>query len=318
MKTVRNLGEFGLIRALRAIVAPPQRSGSSRGSVVVGIGDDCAVLRGTRHPKYLLFTCDPVVENVHYRRSTPPRRVGWKAMARNLSDIAAMGGIPRWAVVSLGLRSATRVDYVQQLYRGIRAVASRFGCQVVGGDVTRVAHEQFVAVSLVGEVEPSHLVLRSGARAGDAVFVTGRLGGAQRGRHLTFLPRIPEARWLAKHFRPHAMIDLSDGLSSDLRRLVEASRGRVGFEIQAARVPIAPAARGSLASALNDGEDFELLFTADPQTVAALRRRWNRRFDLPLTLIGRVTHSRGRTVLVEADGTRKKLEPAGYEHFRNI
>jgi thiamine-monophosphate kinase len=306
---VDDLGEFGLIRELRTIIGP------ARGSVVVGIGDDCAVLHGGHPDKYLLYTCDPVVEGVHYRRGDPPRRVGWKAMARNLSDIAAMGGVPLWAVVSIGLRPDARARWVKELYTGLQAAARKFGCQIVGGDTTHVKHEQFVVVALVGEVECLRMAPRGGAKVGDSIFVTGKLGGSRRGKHLTFTPRINEARWLVSNFPVQAMIDLSDGLSSDLQRLVDANRPGVGFEIHAAEIPIARAARGSLAAALRDGEDFELLFTIDPRHVTALRRKWARKFALELTEIGRVVRSRQKVGLIAVDGSRQPLTPAGYDHF---
>ena len=142
MKTVRDIGEFGLIRQLSKNIPLA--------------GDDCAVLPGG-----LLLTCDPVVEGIHYLPGTPARRVGWKAMARNLSDIAAMGGRPRWAVVSLGLRPATPVRWVTQLYAGMHAAAGKFGCRIVGGDTTHVKHEQFVVVTMLGEAERP--VMRTGS-----------------------------------------------------------------------------------------------------------------------------------------------------------
>jgi thiamine-monophosphate kinase len=307
--TVRDLGEFGLIGQLHKVLGP------TNNSVVVGIGDDCAVLRTHNPDNYLLYTCDPVVEGIHYRPTASPRKVGWKAMARNLSDIAAMGGVPRWAVVSVGLRRNTSVRWVTQLYAGLQAAARTFGCQIVGGDTTHVTHEQFVVVALLGEVEKTRITLRSGAKVGDSVFVTGALGGSLRGKHLTFTPRVNEARWLVANFPVHAMIDTSDGLSSDLQRLVEVSKRGIGFEIHAAEVPIARAARGSLAAALTDGEDFELLFTIDPRQVTALRRKWARKFRTELTEIGRVVNSRHKLTLIERDGSKKLLTPAGYDHF---
>jgi thiamine-monophosphate kinase len=307
--TVHDLGEFGLIRELQGAISP------AGGSVVVGIGDDCAVLRTSDPDLYLLYTCDPVVEGVHYRPRDPARQIGWKAMARNLSDIAAMGGLPRWAVVSIGLRRGTEANWVKQLYAGLRAAARKFGCQIVGGDTTHVKHEQFVVVALVGEVEKTRITLRSAAKVGDSVLVTGTLGGSLRGKHLTFTPRIEEARWLVSNFPVHAMIDLSDGLSSDLQRIVEASPRGMGFEIHAAEIPIAPAARGHLTAALDDGEDFELLFTIDPRYVTALRRKWARRFRTELTEIGRVVRSRRPVTLVDTKGRRQSLSAAGYDHF---
>jgi thiamine-monophosphate kinase len=312
MTTVRDLGEFGLIRKLQKII---ESNRLSRSAVAVGIGDDCAVLPSGDPGKFLLYTCDPVVEGVHYLAQTPPRQIGWKAMARNLSDIAAMGGLPRWAVVSIGLRPTTPVGYVERIYDGLRAAASKFGCQVVGGDTTHVRREQFVVVTLLGEVEKRRLTLRSGAKIGDAVFVTGTLGGSLRGKHLAFTPRVAEARWLVRHSPIHAMIDLSDGLSSDLQRLVEASGNKIGFEIQAVEVPISLAAQGRLNAALNDGEDFELLFTIDPRHATALRKQWRKKFKLPLTEIGRVVRSPGKVFLITANGRKLLLKPRGYDHF---
>ena len=314
--TVADVGEFGLIRRIRSRLARlrpfPARSNASP---LVGIGDDCAVLPAPARGRRLLFTCDPVVEGIHYRPDAPPRQVGWKAMARNLSDIAAMGGVPRWATVSLGLRRGATVQYVSRLYEGLSAAAARFGCQIVGGDTTRVRHEQFVVVTLLGEVERSRAVLRSGARVGDAVVVTGTLGGSQRGRHLRFVPRVTEARWLVRHVPVHAMIDISDGLSNDLQRLIEASRQSIGVEIDAAAVPIAAAARHRLDAALNDGEDFDLLFAIDSRRWAALRRQWARTFALRLTRIGRVTADGGRILLRASGGEATVVRPGGYDHF---
>jgi len=271
MKTVRDIGEFGLIRQLAKHIPLA--------------GDDCAVLPGGG-----LLTCDPVIEGIHFLPDTPARRVGWKAMARNLSDIAAMGGEPRYAVVSLGLRPSTPVRWVRELYAGMRAVAGQFGCEIVGGDTAHVRHEQFVVVTLLGHADRP--VRRSGAKPGDIVFVTGPLGGSfSSGKHLTFTPRIREGRYLARY--AHAMIDVSDGLASDLHRLVEASR--VGFDIASAKIP------GRLPGALTDGEDFELLFTVAPREAGPLRRKFHE--------IGRVIQQ----PVVLLDG--RPLAAKGYDHF---
>ena len=283
MKTIRDLGEFGLIAQLR-------RQLRSR-----YIGDDCAVLPCGKPGHRLLYTCDPVVEGVHFLPTTPARLVGWKAMARNLSDIAAMSGQPRWAVVSLGLRATTPVRYVRDLYAGMTAVARPFGCEIVGGDTTHVRGEQFVVIALLGEVEQRRLTLRSGARPGDRVFVTGKLGGSRAGKHLRFTPRIREARWLTDHCQIHAMLDISDGLASDLHRLAESSR--VGIDLVSQQVP----RTGSLHAALTDGEDFELLFTVSARAAGPLRKKF---FE-----IGRVIAKPG----VYLDG--QPLQEKGYDHF---
>jgi thiamine-monophosphate kinase len=271
MKTIRDLGEFGLIRLLQKNIPLA--------------GDDCAILPGG-----LLLTCDPVIEGIHFLPGTPPRQIGWKAMARNLSDIAAMGGTPRYAVVSLGLRPSTPVRWVRQLYTGLHAAAGQFGCQIVGGDTAHVRREQFIVVTLLGHA--ARPVRRSGAKPGDLVFVTGKLGGSFRsGKHLTFTPRITEGRQIARY--AHAMLDLSDGLASDLDRLREASR--VGFDISAAKIP------GKLPGALTDGEDFELLFTCAPRHAGKYRKKYYE--------IGRVIR---RPVLL-LDG--QPLRVHGYDHF---
>jgi thiamine-monophosphate kinase len=214
-------------------------------------------------------------------------------MARNLSDIAAMGGLPRWAVVSIGLRPATPVRWVTQLYAGLRAAAGKFGCRIVGGDTTHVKHEQFVVVTMLGEAE--NPVMRTSSKIGDSVFVTGTLG---TGRHLTFIPRVKEARWLTQHFDIHAMIDVSDGLASDAQHLLRAG---IGLDLDAAEIP------GRFPAALTRGEDFELLFTLDPREVTALRTRW--KFPVKLTEIGRVVRGCG----VRLDG--RPLSAKGYDHF---
>lgn len=312
MKRVRDVGEFGLIRRLERLVS---RQGAATKGLVAGIGDDCAVLDGGRRGWRWLVTCDPVVEGSHYAPGTLPRWIGWKAMARNLSDIAAMGGVPRWAVVSIGIRKSTPVREVEAIYRGLTAAADRFGCRIVGGDTTHVEHEPFVVVTMWGEVEARRLTLRSGAMPGDAVYVTGRLGGSLRGKHLRFVPRVGEARWLVSHFPVRAMMDVSDGLSSDLRRLIEAGKGRIGFDIEAANIPVAPAAHGDVNAALSDGEDFELLFAVAPGQADRLERKWRQRFTLPLTRIGCVTGDAGKVVLVEKNGRRRLLRSGGYDHF---
>jgi thiamine-monophosphate kinase len=287
MKTISDIGEFGLIKKLSKHIPLA--------------GDDCAVLPGR-----LLLTCDPVVEGIHFRRNTPPRQVGWKAMARNLSDIAAMGGRPRWAVVSIGLRVSAPVRYVEQLYAGMHAAARKFGCRIVGGDTTHVKHEQFVVVTMLGEA--AHPVLRTGSKIGDSVFVTGTLGGSLAGKHLTFTPRIAEARWLAARFNIHAMIDLSDGLGIDIYHLL---RPGIGVELYGTEIP----ARGTVHAALYDGEDFELLFTIDPRDVTALRTKWRKKFKLPLTEIGRVVRAPGTVAFIGHNGRKQFLRFRGYDHF---
>lgn len=304
---ISELGECGLIQRISRCVRTDR-------DVLRGIGDDCAVLRA-RGAKLLLFASDMLVERVHFRRSAPPAAVGWKALAVNVSDVAAMGGIPRHAVISLGLPKRTPVAWVDGLYRGLRRCAGRFRVNLVGGDTDR-AQRLVVDVAILGEVERNRVVYRSGARPGDILLVTGRLGGAVRsGRHLRFTPRLHEARALGRRARIHAMIDLSDGLGADLVRLCQASRVSAVLELE-----LIPRARGcSLDAALNEGEDFELLMAAAPAEAARLLRWGRRNLRCGLHRIGRIVRrKKGIPVILQA-GTRTRSCPqlnlAGFQHF---
>ena len=211
MPTVHAVGEIVLIDRLRRRLGSVRRGRGVR----VSIGDDAAVLRGRGHP-LLLLASDMIVEGVHFRRRTVPARwIGWKALAANVSDIAAMGGSPLAAVVSLGVPPSTTVRFLEALYGGIARCAKRCRVSVVGGDTVRSARIT-VDVAILGTVDSKYLTLRSGARPGDVLFVTGRLGGSLRsGWHARFIPRVREAQALVRRVNVHAMMDLSDGLASD-------------------------------------------------------------------------------------------------------
>ena len=305
METVAHVGEAGVIQRLTQRLGRRPRSPS----VLVGIGDDTAVLPWTS-TEHLLFASDMLVEGVHFRLShVPPRWIGWKALACNVSDVAAMGGVPKDAVVSLGIPPRTPVRFVDELYAGLKRCAERFDVAVVGGDTVR-APVIVVDVAILGTVKISHLVLRSGARIGDRVFVTGRLGGSlASGRHATFLPRAREAQWLVRRLKVHAMIDLSDGLASDLWQLARASR--VTFRVHERQIPVSRAGRTSW-HALMDGEDFELLF-AVPSRLA--RRVPIRIGQVPVTEIGVVTKHGAHAELVRSNGRITSLLPKGFKHF---
>jgi thiamine-monophosphate kinase len=267
-----------------------------------------------------------MVEGVHFRRQdVPPSWIGWKALACNVSDIAAMGGLPHWAVVSLGLPPKTSVSFVDGVYAGLKRCARRFGMSIVGGDTVR-APQVVVDVAILGTVERGRLTLRSGARAGDALFVTGRLGGSLRsGRHAAFVPRLREAQALVRRVRVRAMMDLSDGLASDLWQLSRASRA--ALRVEATRIPIARAAwtslprqggtavarrRQALRHALMDGEDFELLFAVGARDAARVPRRLG---ACPVTRIGTVIGRGVNVELVHPDGRVSRLVPRGFQHF---
>ena len=292
-----HLGEERLISLLTR--------GLPRGSDVrVGVGDDCAIIGARRARRWQLLKTDVVVESIHFRRDEDLRRVGWKALCRAISDIAAMGGVPLHALVTVAVSAETRIARLRALYSGLRAAARKFDVSIVGGETSRSPGPLFVNIALTGWVERTRCVTRSGGAPGDLLYVTGRLGGAQQGRHLTFTPRVVEARWLVSHFQVRAMIDLSDGLAADLPRLARASR--CGFDLAEDRLPLA--AGCSAAQALGDGEDFELLFAVAPNAASRIEPMWRMRFPkIPLTRIGTLTR-KGR-------GTALRTRVRGYDHF---
>ena len=290
-------------------------------SVVVAAGDDCAVL-DLGAPDYVLFKTDAVVEGIHFTAGTPPEKIGRKALARCLSDIAAMAGTPNSAVVTLALPKDFDPARIEKIYAGLNALAAEHGVAIVGGETTTNPERVLISIALLGTVARDKCVLRSGAKAGDAIFVTGQLGGSIQGRHLDFEPRLSEARWLANSFPIHSMIDLSDGLASDLRHVLKASQ--VGAELLARSIPISRAAKLAaraessakppLLAALTDGEDFELLFTVASQKSVAVLDGWKKEFPgVPLACIGRITQEPGLRLRDER-GVRS-LNVHGYTHF---
>ena len=290
-------------------------------SVVVAAGDDCAVL-DLGAPDYVLFKTDAVVEGVHFTNETPPEKIGRKALARCLSDIAAMAGKPNSALITLALPKDFSPEKVEAIYAGLNALAAEHGVAIVGGETTTSPGAMLISIALLGTVAKERCVLRSGAKAGDAIFVTGTLGGSLHGRHLDFEPRLAEARWLREQFAIHAMIDLSDGLASDLRHILKASG--VGAELLAKAIPISAVARMAakkessakppLLAALTDGEDFELLFTVASKDAVPLLDAWKQQFpNLPLTVVGKITKEPGLR-LHDRNGV-KTLTAHGYTHF---
>lgn len=304
------------------LIARLTRSLPGNRSVVVGAGDDCAVLDFDLPDRWLLFKTDAVVEGIHFTAAAPAEKVGHKALGRCLSDIAAMAGTPTAALVTLALPRDFDVAFVEALYSGMSALARRHDVAIVGGETTTNPERVLVSVALLGWMPRGQGVLRSGAAPGDAVFVTGDLGGSLAGKHLEFEPRLAEARWLAQHFPIHALIDLSDGLAGDLRHILNASR--VGAELLAPAIPISraarraakahPGAKPALLAALTDGEDFELLFTVASRDAVPLLGAWKLEFPhLRLTCIGRITAQEGITIR-DRQGVRP-LTAHGYVHF---
>jgi thiamine-monophosphate kinase len=305
MATLGDLGEFGFIGELK------KKLPSGKG-VVRGIGDDTAVIRSSKG-KDTLFTTDMLVEDHHFRLGEASGfEVGWKALAVNISDIAAMGGVPTFAVVSVGFPQALSAQFARDVYEGLARCAKTFGVTIVGGD-TNASEKIVIAVSLLGEVEKGRAVLRSGAKKGDVIFVSGFLGGSYASkRHLSFTPRLREARYLCQKFKVNAMIDLSDGLSSDIRRLAEESG--VGALLSKENIPISRDANG-LKAALCEGEDFELLFTMSPKEAARLTLAAKDGKLAPFHPVGRIVDKKEGVCLVRDDRAREPLPAEGFDHY---
>jgi len=303
-------GEFDFIRWIREQV-------KSAPYVVVGPGDDCAVLEPAGDGP-LVVTTDMLVDGVHFESGRhSPGQMGRKAMACSLSDIAAMGCRPTAAVVSAAFPRRTGIEAARQMFLGMKELADSFETTIVGGDTTGTRGPLCISVTMFGTAEDSPPVLRSGASPGDAVLLTGRVGGSILGRHLTFEPRVKEGLWLNSRFRPRAMIDVSDGLVADLGHILEESH--VGARLQADDIPLSRAARdhagtsgrAALWHALNDGEDYELLFTVAADQADRLRATWP--FPTPLTQIGSITKETGIRLL-RPDGAEESVKPEGWEH----
>jgi thiamine-monophosphate kinase len=300
------------------LIAQLTKSLPANKSVVTGAGDDCAVLDLDSPEKLVLFKTDAVVEGIHFTRETPPEKIGRKALARCLSDIAAMAGTPVAALVTIGLPEKFEPGFVANIYDGLNALAEKSGVAVVGGETTTNPGRILISIALIGTVARGKQILRSGAKPGDAIFVTGELGGSLAERHLEFEPRLAEARWLAEHFAIHAMIDLSDGLAGDLRHILKASR--VGAELLKPAVPVSRAAKlraqkkPAFAAALTDGEDFELLFTVGSGDAVKLLDAWKMKFSkLKLSCIGKIVARDG--ILIRDKSGSHILNAHGYVHF---
>lgn len=289
-----DIGEFELIRRLsqRASLGP---------SVIKGIGDDCAVLKHTKD-KYLLFTADMIIEDIHFKKRTArPQSIGHKALAVNISDIASCGGIPKWAVVSAGLPAQARYDYIKSIFTGMERLACRFKIDIVGGD-TNLSKKIIISVALIGEVRKRDLILRSGAKDKDIILLSGPLKDIPE--DLTFTPHLKEARYLVENFKVNSMIDISDGFLSDLNHILEESK--TGAVIYQSLIPHQPGA-GSNLRLLNTGEQFKLIFT--------LPRAQLKRLPKGFYPVGEIVRGRRGITYVTRDGKRKEVLPRGYRHF---
>jgi thiamine-monophosphate kinase len=275
--------------------------------VLAGIGDDCAVIRSS-HPKghLELLKTDALVEGVHFVKGTPWNKVGWKALCRPISDVAAMGGSPHHALITVAAPAHWGSPEWRSLYQGIGKAAREFGVSVVGGETANSPGPLFLSVTLTGSVPKQNLKLRSGARPGDLICVTGKLGGSfKSGRHLNFQPRVAEGRWLGGEKGVTAMMDLSDGLGSDLPKLVNSSG--CSFRIAADGLPLN---RGcSFHEGVSDGEDYELLLTIAAKSWPSIQQRWTAASSgVLLTPIG---------VVLPPD-EKSSLLPTGFDHMNSI
>lgn len=295
-------GEEGFIAWLR-------ESAESAPSLVVPLGDDAAVW--SRPEGAIVLAADVIAEGTHFDAGTRPELIGRKALAVNLSDLAAMAARPLCALATCALPSPFAAELPRRVTAGMREVAHAFQCPLVGGDTVTHGGGIVLSVTVMGTPVPGGPVRRDGARPDDVLAVTGALGGSRTERHLTFTPRLAEATWLAENGPPTAMMDVSDGLLIDLHRLATASG--CGFRLEADRVPVHADARRLPGDprdhALGDGEDFELLLSAPPHVMERLQADWN--LETPLTVIGEIT-DHARTLVREGRETEAPVR--GYEH----
>jgi len=335
MMKLSEIGEEALIeRLVREHHLPVSGKG-----LVVGVGDDAAVLSVEGRNELLIVTTDMLIEGVHFRLDwITPRELGWRAVAANISDIAAMGGVPTWTFVSIGLKPDTEVAFVDALYDGMTECARRFGSEVVGGDTNSARSETVISVTQMGRIEPDRVARRSGARIGDRILVTGHLGDSRGGlelllkhgpearriserlvsAHLTPTPRVSESRAAVGTGTVRAMMDLSDGLGADLPKLCKASG--VGAVVYADKLPISDDLRraaellgmSAVELAASGGEDFELLMAVAPEEVERVIRAITEHTDTPVTEIGEFVS--GPVEIAHPDGRSGPLS-SGWEHF---
>ena len=329
-------GERELIKRIRESVGTPGRT------TLVGIGDDAAVFEPV--PGLGLITCDAFVEGVHFRRDFATfREIGTKCMIANISDIAAMGGFPTRAVVSLCIPAHITENDISAIYDGLLDACRRFSFDIVGGDIVSSPRDLVISITLMGAARRDRVVTRSGAVVGDAIMITGRIGGAEAGlralteglpqedavlktvrRHLRPIPRVAEAQAFLDVATPHAMIDISDGLGSELWHLADESG--VGVRIEASRIPIDKSAItvaekigcSALDLAMGSGEEFELVVTIPRSEMSRTVEHMAAVTGTTATYIGDVVDAKEGCSIVGSDGSREPLERSGYEHLGGV
>jgi thiamine-monophosphate kinase len=296
---LKDIGEFGLIARF-------QKKIKINSSVVKGSGDDCGVLKFNQS-SYQLFTCDMVVEGVDFYKTTNLGLVGRKALAISISDIAACGGIPKHAVVALGLPKNIPVMQIDRLAKGLFDLAKKFNINIVGGDIS-ASDKLIIDVSMLGEVNKNKLCLRQGAKIGDIIMVTGEFGGSIKGKHLKFTPRLKEAQFLVNNFKVNSMIDVSDGLLQDLGHILKQSKA--GAVLYERLIPLSKQAQG-IEEALCSGEEFELLFTASRLEANKIIKNSKYCFKV----IGEIMPKSFGLRLINYKNKYSRLKLKGYRHF---
>ena len=335
-QTVGDIGEFELIEHIEQLIA---EKGAKLADSTPGVGDDAASFQ-PRQGYDLLVTCDSIIEGRHYLSEYfTPFEIGKRAMVMNISDIGAMGGKPLYALISLGLRQKTPVTHVEDIYKGFMEELNPFNASIIGGNITRVNHSTMIDITLIGEVERSRKLLRSTARVGDAIMVTGYPGQAAAGLQMLMnnenriqlrnhplvdayirpVHRAAEGCSLASNGKVNAMIDISDGFLGDLGHICE--RSRVGAEINLENFPVSESMR-DISLLLNkeiydivlgNSDDYELIFTCSPEDVEMLRSVIS---DIPAHEVGRITSASEGIKIILEDGTSQKIKPSGWNHFK--
>ncbi|MCG2713825.1 MAG: thiamine-phosphate kinase [Candidatus Omnitrophica bacterium] len=297
---LKDIGEFGLIKRFR-------RKIKTDSSVIIGSGDDCAVLKWDKS-NYQLFTCDMIIQGVDFRKTDNLELVGRKALAISISDIAACAGVPKYAVVALGIPEYMPVKEIDCLTKGLFSLSKKYRINIVGGDISRSA-KLLIDVSMLGVVEKKNLCLRSGAKVGDIIMVTGAFGGLiSQGKHLKFTPRLKEARYLVNHFKINSMIDVSDGLTQDLGHILEQSS--VGAVLYEKLIPLSKGA-GTVNDALCSGEEFELLFTVSRDQANKIIK--NKRYHF--SIIGEIMPKAFGLRLINRKFEYVPVKTKGFRHF---
>jgi thiamine-monophosphate kinase len=335
-KSISEIGEFGLIERIKKLVPK-----ASEDNILMGIGDDTAIIKITAE-KWLLATCDIQIEDTHFRiRRGSPYQIGRRAMTVNLSDIASMGGKPTYALISAGLPPDLKTENFDDLFKGMSDALAEHSAFIIGGNLAHISDKLIIDVFLLGEISPDQILLRSGARPDDRIFVTGTLGASAAGfyvlenyqkdypekfthlvrSHLEPVARIEAGMAIAKSGYATSMIDISDGLAGDLKHICESSN--VGAEIFSGNIPFPERideladyiSKSKLDLALHGGEDYELLFTMQPDTPSQIIKKIATESETNITEVGRIVSMEEGYNIITAENQRLPLKPKGWDHF---